>query len=229
MASDKIIERNRRNGAKSKGPKTAEGKARSRLNAVKYGLTAQTLLLPGEDAEHRRLLEEALRADLEPVGAVGEVVFAEVFRDAVRLSRIEAAEASLLLTEMTERSVQRVYWKRNRLEDDLHALEEAGKAQESPKPGTVVMGQRKVSALEKALTEHRDLQEVRDGPESDLSVAYANGAESLRLNDRYRTTAMKRFLRGVAELLAMKAERETAEASQEDPFLGNLRLLKEGA
>src|SRR5262245_29184085 len=40
----------RRNGAKSKGPRSAEGKERSKFNALKHGMTAKTLILPGEDA-----------------------------------------------------------------------------------------------------------------------------------------------------------------------------------
>jgi hypothetical protein len=38
MATDKQIAANRRNGALSRGPKTAGGKARSRRNALKHGL-----------------------------------------------------------------------------------------------------------------------------------------------------------------------------------------------
>jgi hypothetical protein len=45
------------NGRKSGGPKTEEGKRKSRMNALKHGLTAKTVLLPEEDpAEFRRLM-----------------------------------------------------------------------------------------------------------------------------------------------------------------------------
>ncbi len=62
-------ERARRNGARSRGPVTATGKARSARNALKHGLTARHgVVLDGEDAPAFQAMAERLLADLAPAG-----------------------------------------------------------------------------------------------------------------------------------------------------------------
>ena len=51
MATRKQIEANRRNAQKSTGPVTPEGKAASSMNALKTGLYAESLIIPGENPE----------------------------------------------------------------------------------------------------------------------------------------------------------------------------------
>src|SRR5947209_12222567 len=58
----------RTNGAKSKGPVTPEGKARSAGNAVTHGLTSTDHLFLTESKEDYKLLLAAYRAEYDPQG-----------------------------------------------------------------------------------------------------------------------------------------------------------------
>jgi hypothetical protein len=90
-------EASRRNGAKSRGPRTSDGKARSSKNALKHGLRAQKhVVLPQEDAAEFAALERALLAELAPVGAL-QIVLAQRFAAAAwRLARADRMEAEVL-------------------------------------------------------------------------------------------------------------------------------------
>ena len=49
MATLKQIDANRQNAQRSSGPRSPEGKAASRFNALKSGIDAQAQVIPGED------------------------------------------------------------------------------------------------------------------------------------------------------------------------------------
>lgn len=70
MTSLKQIEANRANARKSTGPITDEGRQRSRCNAVRHGLTADTVIGALEDAEDYRAFEESIIADYDAQSAV---------------------------------------------------------------------------------------------------------------------------------------------------------------
>jgi hypothetical protein len=59
--SNARAEASRQNGAKSRGPKTEEGKARSAQNALKHGMRAEKhLVLPEEDGAEFAGLDPAV-------------------------------------------------------------------------------------------------------------------------------------------------------------------------
>ena len=70
MTSDRQIEANRRNALRSTGPRTEDGKLQSRRNAVRHGLTAETVIGSLEDAEDYRAFESAITADYDAQSAV---------------------------------------------------------------------------------------------------------------------------------------------------------------
>jgi hypothetical protein len=70
MTSFRQIEANRRNALRSTGPNTEEGKRRSRRNAVRHGLCAETVIEIVEDVEDYRAFEAAVIADYDAQTAV---------------------------------------------------------------------------------------------------------------------------------------------------------------
>jgi hypothetical protein len=95
MTSAKRIEANRRNAGKSTGPSTEEGKQRSRCNAVRHGLTAETVIGALEDAEDYRVFEQAIIADYEPQSAVERALILRLASLLWRLRRATAIETGL--------------------------------------------------------------------------------------------------------------------------------------
>ena len=87
----------RRNGAKSRGPKTAAGRARVARNATKHGLCAKRMmLLVDENAAAFGAFEAALHEELAPEGALQADLVARIVVAAWRARRADRLEAALL-------------------------------------------------------------------------------------------------------------------------------------
>jgi hypothetical protein len=95
MSSFRQIEANRRNARLSTGPVTEEGKNRSRRNAVRHGLTAETVIDALEDAEDYAAFEMAVTADYDAQSAVERELVLRLASLLWRLRRATAIEAGL--------------------------------------------------------------------------------------------------------------------------------------
>jgi len=95
MSSLKQIEANRRNALKSTGPTTPEGKERSRCNAVRHGLTAETVIATLEDAKDYQAFEAAVIADYDAESAVERELVLRLASVLWRLRRATGIEAAL--------------------------------------------------------------------------------------------------------------------------------------
>jgi len=95
MTSYRQINANRHNALKSTGPKTEAGKQVSRCNAVRHGLTAETVIGALEDAEDYRGFEAAITADYDAQSAVERELVLRLASLLWRLRRATTIETGL--------------------------------------------------------------------------------------------------------------------------------------
>jgi hypothetical protein len=95
MSSLKQIEANRRNALKSTGPTTPEGKRRSRCNALRHGLTAETVIAALEDCEDYQAFEAAVISDYDAESAVERELVLRLASVLWRLRRATGIETAL--------------------------------------------------------------------------------------------------------------------------------------
>ena len=95
MTSQRQKKANRSNALHSTGPKTPRGKAVVRLNALRHGLLARDVLLPGEIADDFEGLWNQVRAELSPSGPIEEFLAERAVNAMWRLRRLTRAETAL--------------------------------------------------------------------------------------------------------------------------------------
>jgi len=95
MTTIKQIEANRLNALKSTGPRTEEGKRRSRCNAIRHGLTAETVIADLEDPEDYETFEATIVADYDPTTAVERELVLRLACALWRLRRATGIETAL--------------------------------------------------------------------------------------------------------------------------------------
>jgi hypothetical protein len=93
MSTTAQIEANRLNAQSSTGPTSAEGKARSSLNALSHGFYSKHLLLPDEDPAELELLRSSLIDSYQPEDGAELQLVERVIACEWKLHRLEKMEA----------------------------------------------------------------------------------------------------------------------------------------
>jgi hypothetical protein len=95
MATLKQFEANRRNSQKSTGPKTPEGKTAVSMNALRHGLRARTVVLPGENREEFDHLCDDLEVEWHPQSRTEQFYVEQMAVSQWKLIRMEVGEVNI--------------------------------------------------------------------------------------------------------------------------------------
>ena len=124
MSSFRQIEANRRNARLSTGPITEDGKRRSRQNAVRHGLTAETVIDALEDAKDYAAFEMAVTADYDAQSAVERELILRLASLLWRLRRATAIESGLFKIQARQllqfRQSGQAHQKRQRMIESMY-------------------------------------------------------------------------------------------------------------
>jgi len=124
MTSIRQIEANRRNARLSTGPITEEGKRKSRQNALRHGLTAETVIDALEDADDYVAVETAVTADYDAQSAVERELVLRLASLLWRLRRATTIESGLFKIQAKHllqfRRRRQAHWQRQEIIDGVY-------------------------------------------------------------------------------------------------------------
>jgi hypothetical protein len=203
MTSERQKTANRANAVHSTGPKTPEGKAVVRLNAVRHGLPARDAVLPGEDADAFEDLWNEVWADLSPVGLIEKLLVERIINLVWRLRRLARAETALF------------HWRVYRLKADRLAgqVRSHEKPVIDPPSFSIITDEASHSEAVEALGEveaERDRDEVLIGRAFYQDVTEGNTFAKLA---RYETRLERSLFRNLNELRKIQDKRRSRQLS----------------
>ena len=102
MATPAQISANRANAQKSTGPRSVEGKSASRFNALKHGIDAASIVIPGEDPADYDALRANYLHEYRPQSASESFHVDTMLRADWHKRRLQQVEADLYHTILTE-------------------------------------------------------------------------------------------------------------------------------
>ena len=205
MTSERQKTANRANALRSTGPKTPEGKAVVRLNALQHGLLAREVVLPGEDADAFEDLWNRVRTSLSPEGPVEEFLVDRVVNGMWRLRRSERAETALLHSRLQG-------LKADRLEIEVRSYMQVGSYKHHASL-TVITDEAAHAAASEALECARDEQHRDEVLLGRAIEADAKEGDSFAKLSRYERTLERSLLRTLDDLHRIQERRRKRTAS----------------
>lgn len=217
MIYSKQAEANRRNAQNSTGPRTEEGKQRSSMNALKHGLTAESVVLPGEDAAQFDALQQRFMEEYAPQ-TVLETELVKLIAGCVwRLKRVPVFERAILLAYKQFNDQLDIAVELNICTAEATPSEVTGqtsaqiieKYQSSPEKEEYTPGERK--AYETYL-DHKAAWKEFKSPAVKLGralVLQGNGLDAVSKLNRHETSLLRTLENYVAQLVKEQAKRTT--------------------
>lgn len=196
MTSERQAAANRRNALRSTGPNTPEGKEHAKLNALRHGLRAETLVLPDEDPAEFERFQQALIAELAPAGELEAVLVERIVVLAWRLRRVGRIEARVFVycdqSQVARAARGKVQSIRNRLQEQLLARSVLPEDQQAYRQASLEAEQ-----AERQAEASRPTQAAAFGDENNLLANVS----------RYETTLERSLFKALHELERLQARR----------------------
>jgi len=207
MSSERQTDANRENARLSTGPRTPAGKDVARWNALKHGLRAESVLIPGEAADDYHEFRQALVSELGPAGELEAVVVDRIVSLAWRLQRTGRVEAGLFVRNHYREVAQRA---RKKAEEHVEVRND---------PFLGMLGTPEVTDQEahsEALRQAAEAEAKRDADSTVAAAAFERDSSDVFPKlARYETSVERSLYKALHELERLRAARPEGDVSGE--------------
>jgi hypothetical protein len=164
MASQATIDANRRNARKSTGPKTRQGKSVAKMNALKHGLTAEQVVIPGENPAEFDEMRRKIYNEFQPVGWRETELVDRISSLVWRVRRVSTIEAGIFAFQCGKIELERARREVSKLElsESLTRISLMGTDEE----------------IEQARNQEEDAERTLDKISKSLAAAFIEDARS---------------------------------------------------
>src|SRR5262245_11066108 len=203
-------EANRINAQRSSGPRTELGKSRSKMNALKHGLSAKKIVIGDEDPKKFEALRAALERDWQPETAFESELVDQLAGLFWRMRRVPAIEAAIVKSR-EEKAYSDVYSEVEKNTWDRIIREARGRCNESigKLPSQVIEEEKKKGDLDASISKQAD-ELYQERRESELLLLIRDDDGMIEKLSRYHASLMNAANRVIQQLRLIKIMRSSS-------------------